>query len=483
MRSKIIGRRYEQHLLDELYQSKQAEFVVVYGRRRVGKTYLIREMYEGTFTFYHTALSPFDLLSDGELLYRQQLEVFGQSLREYGDYHSEAPKSWLEAFSWLRELLERQSRRKRLVVFLDELPWMDTPRSGFAAAFEHFWNGWGAGQRNLMLIVCGSAASWINDKLINNTSGLYGRTTREIHLSPFTLNECEQFFTSRKIEMDRYDLLQCYMVMGGIPYYLSYIEKGTSLAQNIDRLFFSKSGKLQLEFERLFKSLFSDAGKYIKIVQALSTRREGLTRKEIVEKTGITSGGGLTSILQSLEASDFIIKYVPYGGSSRDTHYKLIDLFTLFYMSFIESGDTMNQNFWQSNLHSASLNAWRGISFEEVCYVHQTQIKKALGISGVHAEIKPWRSKTADDHTQIDMLIDRDDRIINLCEMKYSTGELSIDKSYDAVLRGKIQSFLQQAPSRKAVHLTLITTYGLKPNKYSGRAQSVVTMDDLFEKA
>ena len=273
------------------------------------------------------------------------------------------------------------------------------------------------------------------------------------------------------------------MVMGGIPYYLSYIEKGTSLAQNIDRLFFSKSGKLQLEFERLFKSLFSDAGKYIKIVQALSTRREGLTRKEIVEKTGITSGGGLTSILQSLEASDFIIKYVPYGGSSRDTHYKLIDLFTLFYMSFIESGDTMSQNFWQSNLHSASLNAWRGISFEEVCYVHQAQIKKALGISGVHAEIKPWRSKTADDHTQIDMLIDRDDRIINLCEMKYSTGEFSIDKSYDAVLRGKIQSFLQQAPSRKAVHLTLITTYGLKPNKYSSRAQSVVTMDNLFEKA
>lgn len=478
----IIGRKKEQKTLGELYNSKQAEFVVVYGRRRVGKTFLVREYFEGNFTFHHTALSPFEMTeNDSELLLKQQLRVFGESLRAFGDYHDGTPEDWIQAFSWLREFLVRQPKRKRTLVFLDELPWMDTPRSGFVTAFEHFWNGWGAGQHNLMLIVCGSAASWINDKLLNNTSGLYGRTTCEIHLSPFSLSECKSFFKSRNVVMDDYDLLQCHMIMGGIPYYMSYVEKGMSLAQNIDNLFFSKGGKLQLEFGRLFRSLFVDSGKYENIVRFLSKKRDGYTRKEITEGLKINSGGGLTNMLQSLEASDFIIRYVPFGGSTRDTHYKLIDLFSMFYLFFIDSKQTINPTFWQDNIHSQSLNAWRGCSFEEVCYSHQNQIKSALGISGVHCEIMPWRSKTDDDHSQIDMLIDRDDRVINVCEMKFSSNDYVIDKQYDAELRGKIESFVTQTKTKKNPHLTLITTYGLKPNQYSGKVQNVVTMEDLIK--
>lgn len=482
MKNNIIGRKNEQTILDGLFNSQQAEFVVIYGRRRVGKTFLVREMFENKFTFYHTALSPFEMIEqDADLLYRQQLLVFGESLRRYGDYHNESPKDWLQAFSWLRELLERQPKRKRMLVFLDELPWMDTPRSGFVTAFEHFWNGWGAGQHKLMLVVCGSAASWINDKLLNNTGGLYGRTTREIHLAPFNLAECSSFFKSKNIVMDNYDLLQCYMIMGGIPYYLNYMEKGISLAQNIDNLFFVKGGKLQIEFERLFKSLFLDVKKFMAVVRFLSQKREGLTRKEIAEAMEMTSGGGLTSILQSLEASDFIIKYIPYGGSSRNTRYKLIDLFSLFYLYFIDAKSTTNTKFWQDNIHSPSLNAWRGFSFEEVCYVHQNQIKTALGISGVHCEVMPWRSKLEDDHAQIDMLIDRDDRVINICEMKFSSDDFLIDKQYDAELRNKIQSFVTQSKVKKNPHLTIITTFGLKQNQYSGRVQSLITMEDLIK--
>ncbi len=481
MKNRIIGRKYEQALLNDLYKSKKAEFVVVYGRRRIGKTFLIREMFEGNFTFYNTALSPFELSNNNnELLYRQQLNVFGTSLREYGDYHHESPRNWMEAFSWLKDFLQRQPKRKRLVVFLDELPWMDTPRSGFATAFEHFWNGWGAGQHNLLLIVCGSATSWINDKLLNNTSGLYGRTTREIHLAPFSLEECKQLFLSNNIETDPYDLVQYYMIMGGIPYYLSCVEKGLSLAQNIDRLFFCKGGKLQIEFSRLFKSLFINAPKYIEIVQLLSTCREGFTRKEIVQKLGFISGGGLTDMLQSLEASDFVMRYIPYGSGVRDTHYKLIDLFSLFYMTFIHSKHTTNPSFWQNNLNSQTLNAWRGFSFEEVCYTHLAQIKMALGISGVQSEVMPWRSKLADNHSQIDMLINREDRVINICEMKYCMGDFLIDKQYDSELRNKVQSFVDQTKTRKAIHLTLITTNSLKVNKYSGRVQKVITLDDLI---
>ena len=481
MKSNIIGRRSEQEALEKLYKSKMPEFVVLYGRRRVGKTFLIREMFEGKFAFAHSALSPFEMQeNNSELLYKQQLRVFGESLREYGSTHDDSPKDWIQAFEWLWELLSRQSKRKRLVVFLDELPWMDTPRSGFVTAFEHFWNNHGCNMHNLMLIVCGSAASWISNTLLNNTGGLYGRTTHELHLSPFTLKESQSFFKSRGIVMDQYDMLQCYMIMGGIPYYMSYIEKGLSLAQNIDKLFFSSGGKLQREYDRLFKSLFVDSERYKSIVGLLSKRREGYSRNEIIETLGVPNGGGLTETMKSLEASDFVTSYIPYGGSKRDIHYKLIDLFSLFYLNFVESHPSNNSTFWQDNLHAPALNTWRGISFEEVCYVHIAQIKQALGISGVHSEVLPWRSKQQDDHTQIDMLIDRADRVVNVCEIKFYTDDFTIDKSYDATLRRKMQSFVEQTKLRKNPHLTLITTYGLRENQYSNRVQKVITMDELF---
>ena len=278
----IIGRKIEQNKLEQIYSSNKAEFVVIYGRRRVGKTYLVRELFQDRFNFYHTALSPIEL--DGKNLTIKQLQAFYYSLKRYGANIEHEPSDWFEAFEMLITLLENKDKNRRLVIFIDELPWMDTPRSGFITAFEHFWNSWAAGQKNIMLIVCGSAASWISDKLIQNKGGLYGRTTYEIHLSPFTLGECEEFMKSEGIVMNRYDQLQCYMTMGGIPYYLSYINKGESLTQNIDRLFFFFFGKLREEFYRLYASLFSTPEKYIKIIRLLSQKREGYTREEIAKK-------------------------------------------------------------------------------------------------------------------------------------------------------------------------------------------------------
>ncbi len=482
MKQFIIGRNKEQEELENIYSSKQAEFVVVYGRRRVGKTYLVRELFDDRLTFYHTALSPFEMEKEnGGLLIQQQLSVFGESLRTYGDDHGIPPKDWLQAFSWLKSLLSRKSRKKRLVVFLDELPWMDTPRSGFMTAFEHFWNGWGAGQHNLMLIVCGSASSWINDKLINNTSGLYGRTTREIHLSPFSLPECKQYFHLHNHKMSDYDILQFYMVMGGIPYYMSYMEKGKSLAQNIDNLFFKEKSKLRLEFERLFKSLFVGPQKYIDILHLLSTRRMGYSRTEITKALKLNSGGGLTSLLLSLEACDFIKQYIPFGTSQRNIHYKLTDLFCLFYFYFIDAHKNTSPTFWQDNHRSASLNAWRGFSFEEVCFSHQESLKKALGISGVHCEVSVWRNNAPDDHTQIDMVIDRADHSVNLCEMKFYSDEFEIDKNYSRELNRKINVFMHQTKTKKTPHLTIVTTYGVKQNAYSGQVDNVITLESLFK--
>ena len=455
----IIGRKKEQKELERIYNSNKAEFVVVYGRRRVGKTYLVREYFEDRLDFYHTALSPIEL--GDESLAEKQLQAFYHSLKRYGAVDIEKkPADWFEAFEMLITLLESKGKDKRLVVFIDELPWMDTSRSGFITAFEHFWNGWAAGKKHIMLIVCGSATSWISDKLLQNKGGLYGRTTHEMHLSPFTLGECEEYMKSEGIIMDRYEQLQCYMAMGGIPYYLSYINKGESLTQNIDRLFFDKKGKLRGEFERLYASLFTNPEKYIKIIKLLSQKREGYTREEIARETGLPYGGGLTKMLRALESSDFIMHYVYYKHTVREVYYKLTDLYTLFYLYFIDKKNA-GPNFWKNNLMSPALNAWRGLAFEEVCFVHREKIKQALGIAAVQAEISPWRSKSSEgERAQIDY---------------------TIDKKYDAEIRRKLDVFVNETHCRKALHTTLVTTYGLVQNEYSGRIQNVITMDSLFD--
>ena len=480
MKSLIIGRELEQSKLQELYDSKTAEFLVVYGRRRTGKTFLIREYFEDKFSFFHTALAPFEMANNNELLAQQQLRRFGDSLRSFGSMMPGTPADWFEAFDRLKELLTRQSKRKRLTVFIDELPWLDTPRSNFVTAFEHFWNSWGAGRHNLFLIVCGSATSWISNKLLNNTGGLYGRSTCEMKISPFTLHECERFYQKKGLVFDRYDQLQAYMVTGGIPYYMSYFQKGMSLAQNIDNLFFKSDGKLADEFQRLYDSLFLDSQKYISLVKILGSNRDGLTRKEIADQMSLNSGGGLTDILRGLQASNFIIKYVPFCESKRGERYKLTDMFSLFYLYFSEMHNADSPTFWADSLNSAQLNAWRGLAFEQVCFVHQDQIKRALGISGVSTRIMPWRT-TGIDGAQIDMVIDRDDRVVNICEMKFSTGEFEITRDYDLRLRRKMQVFTTSTKLRKNPHLTIITTFGLHPNEYSGHVQKCVTMDDLFE--
>lgn len=476
----IIGRQKEREELVRLYHSGRSEFVVVYGRRRVGKTFLIREHFEGRFAFYHTGLSPAEKDTEGFDLKREQLRSFCTSLQQYGGEWDTYPADWFDAFDCLKDLLEMQSSNERLVVFIDELPWMGLESPGFLTALEHFWNNWGAACANLMLIVCGSAASWMSDNILNSTGGLYGRATFDIHLEPFSLWECEQFFQSRNISMDRYDQIQSYMVFGGIPYYLNYLQPNRSLAQNIDSLFFSKSGKLRKEFSKLYKSLFADSDKYMQIVRTLAAKRDGLTRKEIAEKTGIAYNGRLTKMLKTLVLSDFVVSYIYYGGSAKEVYYKLTDSFSLFYLKFVDNQPNVRENFWTTNLRTPQLNTWRGLAFEDVCMTHIRQIKKALGFSAVESTSSPWRSK--EGKAQIDLLFDRADRVVCVCEMKFSSSEFSVDKEYDAELRRKVDRFAEETRCRKSIQLALVTTYGLTRNSYSGQFHSAITMDALFEK-
>lgn len=473
----IIGRKAERDELERIYNSDGSKFVAVYGRRRVGKTFLIKEHFKDRLTFWHTGLSPYG--RDKKFLLRDQLQAFYYSLQDYGLEEATCPKSWLEAFRLLEKLLMQQDDGSRQVVFIDELPWMDTARSRFIPAFEHFWNGWVAKRDNILLIVCGSATSWMEDNLINNKGGLYNRLTHEIKLSPFSLAESEQFFKAKQMNMSHYEVAQVYMVFGGIPHYLDLFEKGLSTPQNIDRILFDKNAKLRNEFDRLFGSLFKNAENHIAVVRLLAKRRNGFTRQEIVQETGIQQGGGVTLILKGLIESDFIMSYIPFG-EKRIEKYRLVDPYCLFYLSFIDQRQ-IDPQYWEKNYNSPRLNAWRGYAFEELCFSQIDKIKQKLSIGGVSSTQSSWMVSTdGKQQMQIDMLIDRADNVINLCEIKFYSAPFTIDKHYDAVLRERVQLLIDKVLRKKTVHLTIIATFGLKANEYSGQIQSVVTLDDLF---
>ena len=477
----MVGREEEIREMNERYDSGRPEFIAVYGRRRVGKTYLIDEALKDRITFRHSGLSPVDEQNHKNGL-KEQLRHFYLSLQLQGMKKSKCPTSWLEAFFMLERHLQSIDNGSRQVVFLDELPWMDTPRSGFITALEAFWNGWAYHRDTMMLVVCGSATSWMTDKLINNYGGLYGRLTSRIKLDPFTLSECERFFQSKGITLSRYDIAQGYMVVGGIPYYLDYMRKGLSLAQNIDRMFFAEGAKLRDEYDRLFASVFSNPEQMKSIVQLLGTRHSGFTRQEILTKTGLDDGGAVTKLLKALEVSDFIKSYIPFGKGKRDLHYKLIDPFCLFHLKFLQGQTEIDPDFWMHNVASQSVSAWRGIAFEELCFSHISQIKKALDILGVSSKQSAFVVK-GDGETegmQIDLLIDRKDNVLNLCEMKFVGDEFEVDNDYEKKLRHRLQWMLDHMNRKQSLQMTLVTTFGLKYGYHSGVFQQVVTLDHLF---
>lgn len=475
----IIGRKKEIAELNRYYHSGRAEFVAVYGRRRVGKTFLIDEVFHDNMIFHHTGLSPYD--RQRKISLKDQLQNFYFSLLRHGMENIAQPKSWMEAFFLLEKFLDTCDNGSRQVVFIDELPWMDTARSGFLTALEAFWNGWGNTRHNLLLIVCGSATSWMLDNLINNKGGLYGRLTGEMKLSSFTLKECEDFYKSRGISMSRYNIAQAYMIMGGIPFYMNFFNPSYSLAQNVDALFFARNAKLGDEFERLFNSIFDNAEDCMKIIRCLGARHAGYTRKEIVEKTQLNPNGDFTKMLRALIASDFIIKYVPFGVSRREEHYKLTDSFCWFWLHFKERKQIAQTDYWQKHLKESDIASWRGIAFEELCLQHIQQIKYALNIGGVSSQESSLivKGDKENDGMQIDLLIDRADDVVNICEMKFYQTPYIVTKSYAQVLSTRLQTMQKKYPS-KTFHLTYIGNTELARNEYSDIFISNITLDELF---
>ncbi len=470
----IVGRKKELDTIEQCVLSGRPEFMVVYGRRRVGKTFLVKEFFNNSFAFYSTGVM--DEKTHG------QLRAFNEALIAYGSDEKTIPEDWFEAFRRLRMLLERDTVPRdavsgRRVLFLDEVPWMDTARSDFKSALEYFWNAWASSQEDILLIVCGSATSWIINNILFSRGGFYIRVTRRLYLAPFTLKECEELFASNGIVLTRQQIIDSYMVFGGIPYYLNLFDRRLSLAQNIDNLVINTRGQLHYEYDHLFASLFKNPGNHTKIISAISKEKRGMSRVELAEKAGVPNGEGLTKALNELEQCGFIRKYKNYSSEKNGAMFQLIDPFVLFAMYFLQDG-TIDS--WQKFYKTPSFYAWRGNAFEIVCLNHVGQIKSALGISGVTSSEYSWRSKQKKNGAQIDLLIDRRDDVINLCEMKYTDSEFIIDDKYAKELINKADVFRKESDSKKALHTTLVSVNGLKRNAYSDAVQVVITGGDLF---
>ena len=476
--NRIIGRTYEQHILKNICEEKEARMIAVYGRRRVGKTYLVKYFFDEKFDFFFTG--------SFETPAKVQLALFKDALYQYSKVERPMPNDWFEAFAQLKEYL-MELEKQRIVVFLDELPWLDTQKSNFLSAFSYFWNTWGSTRDGLKLIVCGSATSWMLDNVVGDKGGLYGRSSRSIYIAPFSLFEVEQFLKQRKgIVWNRYQILEAYMILGGIPYYLDMLEKGLPFSQNIDNLFFRDKAPLRTEYDFLFRSLFKSSTIYRQVVEAVATKNKGLSLQEIKETIKATSGGGLTEVLDNLCKCDFVRKYTPFGKKEKGSIYQLTDLYSLYYLKFIGNRTGLDEHYW-TNIKESARNAWAGYAFEQVCLHHVSQIRGALSIKGVLTNVCSWASPKQVDKdgtewpgVQIDLLLCRGDHVIDVCEMKYCQSEFVLTDKYEKHLRERNATFAHFTKAKEALHTVLITTYGLKQNQYSSSVDAVVTMEDLF---
>jgi len=479
MPNAIIGRAQELALLDKIIASKRAEFLAIYGRRRVGKTYLISEYLKSHIVFSFSG--------SFEQPTKRQI---GNFFREYirytkGQEESNPPKDWNTAFSYLTDYLYSLSNKSnsKVVVFIDEMPWLDTPKSAFVPALEYFWNQHVSKMDHVVLIACGSTASWMKKKLLKSKGGLYNRVTRRIQLEPFNLYQTEVFCKQKKFKFSRYQIIQLYMVMGGIPFYLNELSSGKSVVQLIDKICFSATGLLTDEYEQLYYSLFKNAANHIAVIETLAKHPYGLVRNQVVKKSGVPDGGTFTRTIEELLDSGFIIKYQPFQKKEKDSIYRLIDLYSLFYLRFIKGTNSRQTNSWQLLSNDSKFISWSGYAYENICLLHTSQILKKLGLAGTITQTSSWYYKGNEEipGAQIDLLVDRKDGVVNLCEAKFSNKEFVLTKEYVGKLRRRRGIFEQATNTKKSVVTTLITTYPAIQNKYYlEEIHSEVVMDDLF---
>ena len=470
----MIGRKEEVKKLLAAIESEQSEFVAVYGRRRVGNTFLINETYGGRYAFQHAGVE--------KAAMKEQLEYFRQSIMRYGEARCPRLRNWREAFFELSKMLERKGDGKK-IVFIDEAPWLDTARSGFLSALENFWNGWASLRKDVVLVICGSATSWVINEVLRNRGGLYNRVTKEIPVAPFTLKECEEYAKWKNLPFGRWQLAECYMALGGVAYYWSLLNSEHGVAQNFDNLFFKKNAELRDEFTRLFASLFKHSEKYVELVTTLGARKCGMTREELLATMPSAWGGEISRYLKELEECGFVAKSNIIGTVKKGAIYRVIDNFTMFYFEFLKSRKGTEERYWEMSYNEPRINSWRGRAFERICLWHLPQIRQALGISGMKVDAYSWRAKSfasGEQDAQIDLLLERADRTISICEIKFADKEYAFSQTESEKLSRRCQVLFESMPPSKAKHIVAIAPYGVRLNANSAQINAVVTLEQLF---
>jgi len=472
----FVGRHIEQEIFADALKSGESNLIAVVGRRRVGKTFMIRNLYSKLFVFDMVGLQ------NGST--ENQLQIFIEKLAEYSKskFPIEMPKDWLAAFNLLTKYLKSIKNKQKKILFFDEFPWISTHKSGFVEAFAHFWNSW-ASDSGFTIIICGSAASWMLDKVINNKGGLHNRITKIVNLKPFTLSETEEYLKSRNINLDRYQISLIYMVMGGIPHYLKEIKAGQTAAQNIDSICFSSQGLLKNEYTNLYAALFEHSENHTEIVETLAKSWKGFSRNEIIAHSKFTNGGGLSKLLDELETSSFITTYLPFGKKKKEKLYRLTDEYSLFYLQFIKPNVQSKSGTWLQLSQTQQWISWSGFAFENLCLKHINKIKDTLKISGIYTNESSFLFKGDEKNQgfQIDLLIERADKAVNLCEMKFYTSEFELTKEYAKKLRIRNELFKNVSKSKRQIFNTLITTFGLLHNENSlGIIDNTIVLNDLF---
>jgi len=486
MANLLIGRKKEQVLLKEILNSPKAEFLALVGRRRVGKTYLVRNFFEKeSCTFFYCSG-----LKDGSL--KQHLAEFAIQIGQtfYGGAAIVPRNNWFEAFEDLNAAMTQSSSRKKIVLFIDEFPWLATKRSRLLQALDYYWNRYWSHENNLKLIVCGSSASWIINNIINNKGGLYNRVTRTMHLSPFTLHETKQFLSAIGLKLNHKHVVDFYMALGGIPYYLSLVRKGMSAYQSIDELCFQKNGALVKEFGRLFAALFENSDSYVSLIRVIAQYHYGIGQAQLIKESKAPDGGRTIKRLKELEEAGFIIEFIPYGHKEKGIYYKITDEFTLFYLRWMEPNlktilkQDNGHGYWLAKTTTPHWKSWAGYAFESICYKHLTQIRHALAIDA-GAQMGSWRyapKQEGQEGAQIDLLFDRADNVITVCEIKYNEQPFIIDKHYAKILTNKLRVYQERSQTPKQLFLAMICAGGIKPSIYSEELVhgGIVTLDDLF---
>jgi AAA+ ATPase superfamily predicted ATPase len=464
----FIGRKVEIAQLTALIDLPRPSIAVIYGRRRVGKSELIRHVTQGKNVLSFEGL-------EGQPKHKQ-IKNFLFQLSAQSNIREKNISDWPDALILLRTL----TQDGQWIIILDEFQWMANYQNELVSVIKMIWEKYLSQNPDLTLILCGSIASFMKSKVLKS-SALYGRTDYELNLHELNLSEISEFFPGKGSD----EVIDTAMLVGGIPKYLELISEYPSLYDALEPLAFSQDGFFKTEYDRLFASHFGKKPIFMKIIQTLATNPYGLTTGKLAKEMQVASGGTLCHQLDDLESAGFLHSIIPFDKpeGSKLRKYILMDAYVRFYHSIIRGSmkeTTPPNTQFHAIMSSPRYAAWAGMAFEFLCMRHHKEISRILGFHGIPYTAGPFfQRKTLDTPgVQIDLLFERSDKILVLCEMKYLLASVPGD-IIDQVNR-KVSALQEKYPGRTILKVLLTKTGSTETVAKKGYFFRIIRADELI---